>query len=127
MEGLNAEMFAGFPEKEREQYPKSYFHVVHEMPVQDGNMVQTGDIFDQFKSGESVKWELTLSIGPARKICELLDLAYGESCLNDGFNDIMRAIAHQHPELVTEYSYLPWPTDKKARLRNETWKVWSND
>ena len=58
-------------------------------------------------------WELTLSEGPARIICDALGIAYEEGQLpgrdERALEAVMRAIAHQHPKIVLEFSYLPWP------------------
>ena len=54
-------------------------------------------------------WELTLTIEPARQIIKLMCTAHDEGQLSYEADPIMRAIAYQHPELVEEYSYLPWP------------------
>jgi hypothetical protein len=53
-------------------------------------------------------FECTVSRGAAIKILGLMDIAYGESMLGD-VDDIMLAIGTQYPDLVEEYSYLPWP------------------
>ncbi len=61
-------------------------------------------------------WEATLSIGQARVICELISIAFseGQGAHDEAGQDaLMRAIAWQHPQLVEELSYLPWPM--KAR------------
>lgn len=54
-------------------------------------------------------WEFTLSIEPARQILKLMDTAHDEGLLSYEADPIMRAIACQHPELVEEFRYLPWP------------------
>jgi hypothetical protein len=74
---------------------------------------------------EEIIWRLTLTIGPARKILELIDIARGEG-MGPDTDDIMRAVAWQHPDLVDEFSHLPWPMKRKrsraggARRRNRT-------
>lgn len=60
------------------------------------------------KTNEEIRWELTLTIGPARKILELIEIAWGEGQGPD-VQDIMRAIGWQHPSLIVEFNHLPWP------------------
>lgn len=51
--------------------------------------------------------KIILDIESAKKILDLIDIAYSEGQLSD-VKDIMKAIASQHPHLVKQYSYLPW-------------------
>lgn len=66
-------------------------------------------------NGEEIKWELTLTIGPARKILELIEVAWNEGQCAEVY-DILRAIAWQHPCLIDEFDHiyknrphLSWP------------------
>ena len=55
-------------------------------------------------------FECTLTEDPARRILEAFDAAWNEGQAPK-FDDILRAIACQHPGLVNEFKHLPWPGD----------------
>lgn len=65
-------------------------------------MAQTQDVLPL------VAFECTLTEDPARRILEAYSASWNEG-QGPQFDDILRAIAHQHPALVDQFSYLPWP------------------